>query len=207
VPVPVDACYDFRPMNAASPLDPRLEHRRFTLEAYERMIELGILPEDEHLELIEGELIVTPPQGEEHSGEIGILTQELVFAYGRKFTVRPQCPLRGAPSSMPEPDLAVVRGDAAGYLARHPTGADVVLLVEVAKTSLAYDRRKAAVYARMGVPEYWLVDVEGRRVEVRTGPMKDGEYELTKIVGEEEELALPETSARLAVAGLFPAVK
>jgi Uma2 family endonuclease len=191
-------------MNAASPLDPRLEHRRFTLEEYERMIQLGIFREDERLELIEGELIVTPPQGEEHSGEVGILTQELVLAYGRTFTVPPQGPLRGAPSSMPEPDLAVVRGDAASYLTRYPTGADVVLLVEVSKTTLAYDRRKATLYAKMGVGEYWIVDVDGRRVEVRTGPMKDGEYEVTKIVGETEELTLPETTARLAVATLFP---
>ena len=123
---------------------------------------------------------MTPPQGEEHSGEVGILNRELVLAYGRSFTVRPQCPLRGAPSSMPEPNLAVVRGDAASYLARYPTGADVVLLIEVSKTTLAYDRRKAALYAKMGVKEYWLVDVDGRRIEVRTGPMKDGEYEITR---------------------------
>jgi Uma2 family endonuclease len=190
-------------MSAAVQLDPRLERRRFTLEEYERMIEIGLFREDERLELIEGELIVMPPQGEEHAGDIGILTQELVFAYGRAFTVRPQCPLRGAPNSMPEPDLAVVRGDAASYLARYPSGADVVLLVEVAKTTLAYDRRKAALYAKMGVPEYWIVDVDGRRVEVRTGPT-NGEYASTRIVGDGEELALPETSASLAIAALFP---
>src|SRR5580698_6413769 len=112
-------------MRAMPRQDPRFAGRRFTLEQYEEMVRADVFHEDEHLELIDGRVLVMVPQGEPHAAEIGILNQELVVAYGRGYTVRPQCPLRGAPRSMPEPDLAVVRGKPAEYLARHPSAVDV----------------------------------------------------------------------------------
>ena len=182
-----------------------LDRRRFTVAEYERMIEGGVFHEDERVELIEGELIVVPPQGPEHAGEVSTLTEELVLAYGRGYAVRAQCPLGGDALSLPEPDLVVARGDPRTYFARHPIGSDVVLLIEIAKSSAAYDRRKAAVYAKMGVAEYWLVDLDQRRVEVRTGPMADGQYTVTRIVGEGEDLAPPGANdKKIAVTSLFP---
>jgi Uma2 family endonuclease len=146
---------------------PPVRTRRFSVDEYHRLIDAGILGEDEHVELLEGALYEMSPQGEPHARVVERLTRLLIRALGEEYRVRPQLPLTFGDSE-PEPDLAVVReGD--GPRDDHPRTA--LLVVEVSRSSLAHDRTvKARVYARAGVPELWIVDIETRRVEVRRDP-------------------------------------
>jgi Uma2 family endonuclease len=116
--------------------------------------------------------------------------------------VQDHSPIDAGPDSQPEPDVAVVRGDPRDLLDRHPSGADLALVVEISVTSHAEDRAKAAVYARAGVPEYWQLDVPARRVVVRTEP--DGvEYRATRLVADGEEV-VHGSGVRVPVAALLP---
>lgn len=132
---------------------------------YERLVEAGAF-ERERVELLEGFLVEMSPQRASHASAIEVLTELLYAARQPGQKVRVQLPLALADDSEPEPDLCVV--PAADHRERHPSQA--FLVIEVAESSLAKDRRKSTIYARAGVPEYWLVDVENQRVEVRTQP-------------------------------------
>jgi Uma2 family endonuclease len=128
--------------------------RRIAVGEYHRMIEAGILGEDEHVQLIAGTLVAMTPQGSRHAVVIQRLTAALVRAVGGDLAVRPQLPLTLLEDSEPEPDLAVVRAADAPFDGPHPRGA--LLVVEVAGDSLRLDREsKATLYARAGIPEYW----------------------------------------------------
>jgi Uma2 family endonuclease len=179
-----------------------LERRRFSAAEVLRMVEDGILGEDEPVELLEGDLVVTPPQGPRHSAVVSELDERLRATYRPGYHVRSQCPLGGAADSLPEPDLAVVLGKPRDYLAAHPVGADVVLVIEVARTSQVIDRRKVRVYAKIGVPVYWLLDLATRRLEVRSEPDGD-DYRSTRLLGENESAALPGVEASWTVASLL----
>ena len=126
------------------------------------MASAGIFDEDERVELLEGVIVAMTPQSAPHARRIQWLTRFLVRTLGDEYAVRPQLPLTLGERNEPEPDLAVVRTDATSE-DRHPQTA--VLVIEVAGDSLRRDRRvKAAVYARAGIPEYWVVNLEARAV-------------------------------------------
>lgn len=180
-----------------------LERRRFTVEEVARMVEAGVFDEGERVELIEGEFFVMSPQGTEHRTILTELGDRLRVAYGHIAHVQIQCPLHATLTSLPEPDLAVVRGAPRDYLERHPRGADALLVVEVAKTSQSIDRIKARVYAAAGVPEYWIVDLAARRIEVHGEP-GDGGYATVTALGEDVEIVPPGTSLCWRVADLLP---
>lgn len=140
--------------------------RRLRREEYEQLVELGCF-RDEHVELIRGVIVRMPPQGPLHSSPIERLTELLVESLRRRARVRVQLPVIGPDDSVPEPDLAVVAREDHGKA--HPAAA--LLVIEVSNTSRTYDREtKAPLYAEMGVPEVWLVDVPRQCVEVRTDP-------------------------------------
>lgn len=132
---------------------------------YERLVDGGAF-ESERVELLEGFLVEMSPQRAAHASAIEVLTELLYSARQPAHKVRVQLPLALGDDSEPEPDLCVV--PAGDHRERHPGQA--LLVIEVAESSLAKDRRKSTIYAKAGVPEYWLVDVENRRVEVRTQP-------------------------------------
>jgi Uma2 family endonuclease len=145
--------------------------RRLTRAEYHKLAQAGIL-DSERVELIRGIVVEMSPIGPEHAEPVDRLTQWLVGALAGRARVRIQQPLIAADESEPEPDVAVV--PAGRYGSRHPDRA--YLVIEVAKQSLTYDRTtKAALYAESSVDEYWVVDVEGRVVEVMRDP-RDGEY-------------------------------
>jgi Uma2 family endonuclease len=136
---------------------------------YDRLVETGLL-ENEKVELIRGLMVHMSPQGVAHAAVIQRLSEMLMLALlpTRLASVRVQLPLALADDSEPEPDLAVV--PPGSYRDQHPTHA--LIVVEVAETSIAYDRReKGALYADGGVPEYWIVDTVHQRVEVHTDPV------------------------------------
>lgn len=180
--------------------------KKFTTDDVMRMVEAGILDEDDRLELIEGELLVVSPQDPIHAGAVQRLTQWLVRAYGDAFQIRAQLPLRASAHSLPEPDLAVVRGDVHSFDRAHPEAADCVLLIEVTWTTTQRDRRKVEIYARGGVPVYWRLDLEQRRLEAYEGPAADaGVYTRVRLLSDGDEIEVPETDACWRVSDLLPA--
>jgi Uma2 family endonuclease len=174
--------------------------RLLNVDEYHRMIEAGIFDEDEHLELLEGVIVAMAPQGPTHAHCIQWLNRLLVRRLGDEYAVRPQLPLTLGERNEPEPDLTVVRADSASK-DHHPGTA--ILAIEVSGESLRKDRRvKAAVYARFGIAEYWIVNVDARVVEVYSDPDgTKGVYNQTRTVTTADTLtseALPELSFPLA---------
>jgi Uma2 family endonuclease len=180
----------------ASVLD--FELRRISVEEYHKMIEAGIFDEDERLELLEGVIVPMSPQSPDHADLVQWLTNRLVRLIGDGYDVRPQLPLVASPTSEPEPDLAVV--PAGRTRERHPTGA--LLVIEVARESLRKDRLlKASLYARAGIPEYWIVNPAEDRVEVYRDPdPAAGRYATVTSVGRDGVVAaekLPQVRIRV----------
>ena len=159
----------------------------------------GILGEDEPVELLEGELLIVSPQDPRHAAAVAALARRLTDLYRVDAHLRPQLPLDATPDSLPEPDLAVVKGQPLDYQHRHPVGVEALLVVELARTSQAVDRRKARVYAAAGVPIYWLVDLTERRIEVFSQPSPAGTFTQRRILSPGEEVDLPTLDFRLAV--------
>lgn len=169
------------------------------------MVAAGILGEDDRVELIEGELLVMTPQEPLHASTVHRLTERLFAVYGGRFGIRVQLPLVASDVSLPEPDLAVVRGDAHAFERRHPSGSEAVLVIEVSSSSERRDLRKVGVYAKAGVPVYWRVCVDSRRLELFEGPRTDGIYSSARVLDEGDEVALPEANVRWKVAELLAA--
>jgi Uma2 family endonuclease len=153
-----------------------IRSRRWTREEYDRLGRLGVLSEDEPIELLAGQLVVAEPKGTPHSTAVALVAQALARAFGDGWLVRIQDPIALDEESEPEPDVAVVPGTARDYLRAHPARA--ALLVEVAETSLVFDRRyKGSLYARAGVSDYWIVNLADDVIEVRRRPVADAEAE------------------------------
>ncbi len=148
-----------------------LPRRLFTVDDYYRMAEVGILQPGERVELLEGEIVQLGAIGSRHAGCVNRLTRILVTGVGEHALVTVQNPVRLSDLSEPQPDLAVVRPRPGDYMDRHPLPDDVLLVVEVADTSIPVDReRKAPLYATARVPEYWIVDLPGEVLEVHRDP-------------------------------------
>jgi Uma2 family endonuclease len=159
----------------ATALEPR--PRRFTVEEYLRMGESGIFAPDERVELIEGEIIQMTPIGPPHAGTVAHLLALLARGAGERAVLWPQNPLHLGDRSMPQPDLVLLKARSTFYTDAHPTEDDVLLLIEVADSSIGYDRlRKLQLYARFGVPEYWIVSLKEGCIEVYRVPA-DGGYQ------------------------------
>ena len=169
------------------------------------MVEVGILGEDERVELIDGELRLVSPQGWEHQRAILLLTRLLSAAYGERFAMRVQMTVAGLPDSLPEPDVAVGLADGPWDDERRwPRVDELVLLIEVALTSHQVDRRKATLYATAGAPMYWLVDIPARRVIVHEGPSPDGTWQASRVIAEDGVLELPTLDASVPVSDVLP---
>lgn len=155
---------------------------RFTVEDYHRMAEAGILGEDDRVELIEGEIVKMPPIGSLHGGTVNALIHLFSKAVGDRTLVSAQNPVRLSDISEPRPDVMLLRPRPDFYRNSHPTPADVLLLVEVAETSVEFDRSvKLPLYARAGIPEYWLVDLERGVMEVHRSPAGDRYAEVREL--------------------------
>lgn len=150
-----------------------LPHHKFTGDEYAQMIATGILAEDDRVELIRGEIITMSPIGPIHVNVVGLLTSIIARQTTDAVLVHSQSPIWLPDDSQPQPDLAIIR---AGYDTRRlPTPADVLLVIEVADTSLAYARQvKVPLYAAAGIPEAWIVNLTARRVERYSEPRADG---------------------------------
>ncbi len=152
--------------------------RRFTVDEYYKMVEAGILGEDDRVELIEGEILEMAPIGPLHADEVEDLFRLFVVQFANRAKVRSQNPVRLSQILEPEPDVALLRlasERSRSYRADHPTAEDVLLIVEVADSSLEYDLgRKARLYARHGIPELWVVDQRNDRLVLHREPTPRG---------------------------------
>jgi Uma2 family endonuclease len=152
------------------------------------MAEAGILHEDDRVELIGGEIVEMNPIGGRHAKCVTELTRVLISLVGEDVRVSPQNPLRLDEQEEPQPDVAVLRAGERYQAGAHPTPEDVLLLIEVADTSLASDRDvKLPLYARSGIAEVWLVDLNAFVIERHTEPSENG-YRLVRRAGRGETL-------------------
>jgi Uma2 family endonuclease len=146
--------------------------RLWTRDEYEQMIEHGIFRPDERLELIAGEIVALAPQKSPHATAISLGLGAFIAVIRGAFHIRIQLPLALGADSEPEPDIAIVTGSARDYRDAHPSTA--ALVVEIADSSVAFDRnRKGSLYARAGIPEYWIVNLQSRMLEVYRDPAPD----------------------------------
>ena len=163
--------------------------RRFTVAEYAGMGTAGILRPDDRVELINGAIIEMPPMGPSHAAIVNELAAALWKLVEGKAHVRVQTPVRLSPDSEPEPDLALVSARSRRFAYRHPAPRDILLVIEVADSSLAFDRdEKMPLYAAAGISEAWLVDVGARTITVYTAPSAKG-YGESRPLGWRDEVA------------------
>jgi Uma2 family endonuclease len=145
----------------------KLLRRLFTVTEYNRMVEAGILTKDDRVELIRGEIIQMSPIGRRHAAAVNRLVRIFTERLGDCIVLAPQNPVELDNHSEPQPDIALLHPRADFYESGHPTQQDVFLLVEVADSTIAFDRSvKVALYAEGNLNEVWLVDVTGQYIEV-----------------------------------------
>jgi Uma2 family endonuclease len=154
-----------------------ITRRLFTVEECYRMVEVGILRPDERVELIRGEIIKMSPIGPRHGAAVDGANRAFVRLAGDDAIVRVQGTVVLDQLVAPEPDLVLLRPRDDFYVRKNPAGADILLIIEVADTSLDYDMTvKSALYAILGVPEYWVADLQNDRVLCYSDPEKDTEH-------------------------------
>jgi Uma2 family endonuclease len=176
------------------PLEVAFPVRRFSVAEYEQIGRAGILTEDDSVELLEGLIVEKMTKYPPHDSTIDILAELLWRLLPMGWFPRIQNVFVTSDSE-PEPDLVVTRGRPQNYMKRHPRGADVALIIEVADSSIHRDRRKRTIYARAGVPQYWIFDLDSGHIEMYAEPdVAAAEYQRKEVVGLKTAVAftLPE---------------
>jgi Uma2 family endonuclease len=180
--------------------------RRWTRTEYYRLAEFGIISPEERLELIDGEIYRhMSPIGVPHSASMSLVRLCVERAFGKGYFVTSDHPLTIDDHGEPEPDLIVAVGTAYDYLDRHPRPSDVRLVIEVSDTSLRFDRKtKRSLYARAGIPEYWIVNLKTRQLVVHRSPSAKGVFSESLELGDGDAVTpLYAPEAAIAVSELF----
>jgi len=147
------------------------KHIKWTKDEYHYMAELGLF-EGKRTEFLEGDIIEMPTMNSPHATALTLIDEALRDIFSKGFAVRNQMPLNFGKDFETVPDVVVIKGKARDFKDSHPQTADLV--VEVSDTTLRYDRnRKAGLYARFGIQDYWIVNIKDKRLEVHRRPMKD----------------------------------
>ena len=151
------------------------QRRRFSVSEYYAMAEAGILTENDRVELLEGEIVVMAPIGNRHQSSVDGNGEMFTLRLQGRANVRVQGPVRLDDENEPHPDVTLLRRRDDYYATGHPGPGDVLLLIEVADSTLSFDRNvKLPLYARAGIPEVWIVNLRDRRLESYTDPTEDG---------------------------------
>ena len=184
---------------------------RWNIEAYYEMAERGLF-DNRRVELIEGEIVQMSPMLKAHAAALWRTDAELrrIFNDESGHALRAQMPMRLSDNSEPEPDILIMQGSGRDFDEGHPTTA--ALIVEISDSTLRYDRTiKAGLYARAGVAEYWILNLQARQLETFRAPIEDGDarfgwrYSETKTYSESEEVAPSESPQhKISVAALLP---
>jgi Uma2 family endonuclease len=180
--------------------------RLFTRDEYYAMAEAGILKPKDRVELIEGEIYRMPPIGNRHAGCVNRLVggfAPLIAAH--RAVLSPQNPVDLTDISEPQPDITLLRPREDFYGESHPTPEDVLLLVEVADSSIGFDRgTKIPLYARCDIPEIWLVDLIKRTLEVHREPGRDGYRKVQRLRAGDRIAPLAFPDFEIAVESILP---
>ena len=175
----------------------------WTVDEVLQMVDKGLLPHDNHLELIRGELIEMSPMGFKHGVAVGIIAKLLIKLCDEQHFVWLQSTFPLDNFSAPEPDIALLKWKGDVNSPQPPGPKDILLVVEVADSSLSYDRKiKAPLYAEFGIPEYWILDLQRQCVEQYQLPSEDG-YRRKTIVHKDQMLPLPGLGVEISVGALF----
>jgi Uma2 family endonuclease len=188
-------------MSAANEAWPR--PHRLTVDDYRRMAEIGVLAPDARVELIEGGIVDMAPIGSRHAAAADLLAEGLIGVLAGSAIVRVQGPIRLGLSSEPQPDLAVLRPREDRYATGLPGAGDVLLVIEVSDATLAFDKEvKSRLYARHGIPEFWLLDLVHDEISISTAPRADAYAAVARQAGPTLESAA--LGLRIDVSALFP---
>lgn len=184
-------------------MPPEVTKKLWTIEEVLRMQETGILSPDNRLELIRGELIEMSPAGKRHVAAVARLNLYLIELLGRRALVISQSSIELDAFSAPEPDVAVLRFRDDFYAEAPIRPEDFILFIEVADTSLGFDRKaKGQLYAEFGIPEYWIVDLNGQCVEQYQLPGEEG-YGRRTLVVPGQMLTLPGLDVQISVSEML----
>lgn len=189
----------------AVPAAPPRQNRKFTVAEYYRMVDAGILRPKERVELIEGEILTAPPVSPRHAGSVDIANEVFARQNNGQFRVRIRGPVHLDERTEPEPDAALLRLRPGSYRRAHPTPEDILLVTEVADSTLDYDREvKAPIYGRAGIPETWVVNLREDCLEVfrNPGPPGYAQHTLYRRGDKISPVSLPDLE--FAVAELLP---
>jgi Uma2 family endonuclease len=180
--------------------------RQLTSTEYYGMMESGIIREGERVELILGQIFTMAAKGTRHTVTTTRLLKTLLMLVGEQAIVRCQDPITLPNNSEPEPDIAIVRLRADEYIHSHPSPEDIILVIEVADSTIKFDREtKAPLYAAAGISEYWIVNLLDDRLEIYRQPEGDI-YTSIEIAMPPRSIDLPQFTATIANIGdLFPA--
>ncbi|HEY0394960.1 MAG TPA: Uma2 family endonuclease [Candidatus Elarobacter sp.] len=185
-------------------LNTRSDHP-ITVDEYHRMVETGRLREGDRVELLNGRLIAVPPTSPPHAGSSSALLALFFRNFGDRAHIGSQSPVVLDDWSEPEPDVVVSRTEPGRYMTRHPTPADVLLVVEVSRSTLRFDRgEKLAAYARCAIAEVWIVDLVHHRLETYAEPAGET-YRVRSVYGRADRVsarAFPADS--IAIADFMP---
>ncbi|MER3434238.1 MAG: hypothetical protein C4288_12625 [Leptolyngbya sp. ERB_1_1] len=173
--------------------------KRFTIEEYHRLTELGFFQEDDRIELIRGQLIHVAAKGTPHSVCSTRLNRQLTKLLGDQATLRGQEPITLPNDGEPEPDFAIVRNRPDDYLAAHPSLEDVLLVIEISDSSLTYDQEtKLELYAEAGIQDYWIFNLIDRVLEMYSESYQQSAsefgYRVKRIALPNERVKLPQFS-------------
>lgn len=150
----------------------KLARRLIGVDEYHKMIEIGILTEKDRVELINGEILIMSPIGSEHTACVKRINMVFNKTFGDKAIIGIQDPVTIRPNSEPEPDISVLKLKKDFYADKHPSPNDVIFLVEVADSTLSFDKEiKLEIYAEGGIPEYWVVNLKKKMIEVHLNPV------------------------------------
>jgi Uma2 family endonuclease len=169
--------------------------KRFTIDDYHRLIELGFLTQTDKVELIRGELVQMASKGTPHTVCGAILCQQLDRLLVDRVVIRAQDPIALLDNSEPEPDVVIARGNHLDYLPHHPYAEDILLVIEIADSTLRYDQTtKLGLYAEVGISDYWIVNLNARQLECYSQPYQDAQSEYNYL---NKQIYLPNQSVSI----------
>jgi Uma2 family endonuclease len=187
-----------------------IQVKSFTLEEYHELIEIGFLKEDDHIQLINGELVEMVSKSTVHETCLRKLLKELPKFIEDRAILQSQAPISIPPKSEPEPDFAIVKNRDDDYFSSHPQGTDILLVIEVADSSIDYDQKvKIPLYAKAGIPDYWIFNLLDNCLECYSEPYQNKQgifgYTNKRIVLPTQVISLPWfTDLQLDLSKVFP---
>lgn len=183
-----------------------LDVYRLRVEDYDKMIEYGIFGEDERIELLDGVLVKMSPKGIRHRNSTYLASTFFQEKFGRNIVTQSQDPIRLDDFSEPEPDIVLAKAPLSNYALRHPAPKDILLIMEIADSSVAIDRQKAQKYAENGIAQYLILNLNTNEIEEYREPDTEG-YRFKKTYTKDESfnlVAFPDVSVKVSDLLLLP---